>query len=236
MLEIMNRADRLLTLMHHIRVLPAPVTAGQLAEVLEVSPRTVYRDIDTLRASGALIDGSAGFGYTLAEDPLLPPLQFTEDEIEAFILGLSEVGERADHDLALAAQDARAKLIAALPERLRNRATYGVSKAVSLRTRPMPGVDPKILRHAAWNERVLKMKYIDGAEALTERVVWPLSISYLDDVDVLVAWCTLRKDHRVFRLDRILEVSETGISFRPRRASLYRDFLEKSEAEKKKRN
>jgi predicted DNA-binding transcriptional regulator YafY len=228
----MKRADRLFGLLQELRTRPAPITAAHLAEALEVSKRTIYRDIDSLKASGALIDGAAGFGYTLTEDPMLPPLKFTEEETEAIILGLSSVGEIADPALATAANEARAKIVAAMPDTMRARAQHAVSTAKNFRERPTPGVDPAGLRAAAWQERVLAISYVDAKGDLTEREVWPLSISYLDESDLLIAWCALRQDHRGFRLDRIVEARETGASFRPHRASKYREFLEKLRLER----
>ncbi len=223
----MKRTDRLFALLQEMRVRPAPITAERLAETLAVSVRTIYRDIETLKSSGALIDGAAGYGYTLTEDPMLPPLQFTEDETEAIVLGLASVGQIADPALVEAAAEARAKLVAAMPESMRGRAAHAVSTTQSFRQRPIPGVDPVFLRRAAWEERVLAIRYADVNGTVTKRDVWPLSIAYLDETDLLVAWCTLRTDHRVFRLDRIEDAAETGASFRPHRASKYREYLEK---------
>ena len=122
----MSRPDRLFRLLDVLRTLPQPVTAARLAAETEVSERTLYRDIDTLRAGGALIDGAAGFGYTLTEDPALPPQMFTRLELEALVLGLAEVRLAGDPALARAATAAQAKIIATLPERVQRQAIHTV--------------------------------------------------------------------------------------------------------------
>lgn len=113
----MARADRLMRLMDALRRLPAPVTAARLAGETGVSLRTLYRDIATLRAGGALIDGEAGYGYRLTEDPALPPQSFSWLEIEALSLAVSRLSETGDPDLTRAGDDALARIIATLPER-----------------------------------------------------------------------------------------------------------------------
>ena len=112
----MSRTDRLFRLMQALRNLPLPATAGALAQETGVSQRTIYRDIDSLRALGAVIDGEAGFGFTLIEDATLPPLGFVPEEIEALVVGLREVMEVGDPSLAEAAQSALSKLRARLPQ------------------------------------------------------------------------------------------------------------------------
>ena len=227
----MSRANRLIQLLHEIRLHPPPVTAGQLAGALEVSERTIYRDIDALRAAGARIDGEAGFGYTLTEDPSLPPQMFSHAEIEALVLGLREVREVADPPLAAAAQSALAKLRATLPDRLKSHLENSVLYAKRLRPRPDLIIDPAVIRKAAWTEMALDIRYEDVNEQITQRRVYPLSIVYFDHTLVLMAWCCLRQSDRVFRLDRILELTETDESFRPHRVSLLRDAMARLRSE-----
>ena len=120
----MARTDRLFRLIDALRRLPPPVTAAQLAAETEVSPRTLYRDIDTLRRGGALIDGAPGYGYTLTEDTALPPQTFTQEEIEALVLGLAEAQHRGDPALSAAADTALGKIIATLPDRMQRQAQH----------------------------------------------------------------------------------------------------------------
>lgn len=125
----MTRTERLFKLMQALRIVPAPATAQALADRLDVTARTIYRDIDALRGLGAVIDGAAGFGYRLIEDAALPPLNFDEDELEALVLGLREVGEVGDSTLADAAQSALAKLRARLPQTQAHRLDHAVLSA-----------------------------------------------------------------------------------------------------------
>ncbi|MDP1669065.1 helix-turn-helix transcriptional regulator [Phaeovulum sp.] len=221
----MPRADRLFRLLSALRSLPAPVTAALLAEETGVSPRTLYRDIASLRAGGALVDGAAGFGYRLTEDPALPPQSFTRLELEALVTGLGEVRQSGDAALAKAAQAAQAKIIATLPERLQRQALHAVTQVYRAQRRPPPPVDPDLLREAAWEERALDLSYADADGSITTRRIYPLSIVVLDRTEMLLAWCCLRQDFRTFLLERMRAVAATDESFRPRRVPLLRERL-----------
>lgn len=221
----MPRADRLFRLLQALRTLPAPVTATRLAAETGVSTRTLYRDIEALRAGGALIDGEAGFGYRLVEDPGLPPQMFDRLEIEAVLLGLAEVRAGGDPALAAAAQAAQAKLIATLPERLQRQAMHAVLMVYRYDPRPEAAVDPDLLRRASWEERALDIDYEDSAGVRTARRVLPLAIVFLERALVLLAWCCLREDFRKFRVDRIRAAALSEESFRPRRVPLLRDYI-----------
>ncbi|MDP3860087.1 MAG: WYL domain-containing protein [Phaeovulum sp.] len=221
----MPRADRLFRHLSALRSLPAPVTAALLAEETGVSPRTLYRDIASLRAGGALVDGAAGFGYRLTEDPALPPQSFTRLELEALVTGLGEVRQSGDAALAKAAQAAQAKIIATLPERLQRQALHAVTQVYRAQRRPPPPVDPDLLREAAWEERALDLSYADADGSITTRRIYPLSIVVLDRTEMLLAWCCLRQDFRAFLLERMRAVAASDESFRPRRVPLLRERL-----------
>ena len=221
----MSKATRLIQLLHELRMHTPPVTAQTLAEAMAVSDRTIYRDIDALRTAGAVIDGEAGFGYTLTEDPALPPQMFSHDEIEALVLGLREVREIADPALANAADSALAKLRATLPDRLKSRLEHAVLYAKRFHERPEITIDPAAIRKAAWEETALDIAYVDQHDKATKRRVYPLSIIYFDQTLVLLAWCCLRKADRIFRLDRIQSIALTDESFRPNRVPLLRDAI-----------
>ena len=221
----MSRSARLLRLLQHLRAGPAPVTAARLAERTGVSERAIYRDIAALRGSGALIDGQAGYGYTLAEDPTLPPQMLTRLEMEAVILGLSAVRAEGDAELAAAAGEALAKITASLPERARDHAHHAVLRAVRVDPKPPLAIDPAAVRRAMWEERALDIAYADGAGRATERRIWPLSLVFFERALIVLAHCRLRDDFRSFRLDRIDALAEADESFRPRRAALLRDCL-----------
>ena len=226
----MARADRLFRLLDALRRLPGPVTAARLAAETGVSPRTLYRDIAALRAGGALIDGAAGYGYTLTEDTALPPQTFTRTEIEALVLGLAELRFAGDRALAEAAASALAKITATLPERQQRQALHAVVQSYRFDSRPEPAVDMGVIREACWEERALDIIYTDAGGGQTARRVWPLSVVFLDRVQMLLAWCCLRRGFRRFRLDRIETVAVTAESFRPRRVALLRAFLDELRA------
>lgn len=221
----MSKSDRLFRLLHLLRTLPAPVTAARLAAEAGVSARTLYRDIDTLRAGGALIDGAPGFGYTLTEDPALPPQMFTRLEVEALVLGLAEVQQTGDGALAEAAEAALAKIVASLPERVQRQALHAVLQVYKWHRPPAPPPQIALIREACWEERALDITYEDAQGFRTDRRIWPLSLVYLDNSQMLLAWCCLRQDLRKFILQRIVEVRATDESFRPRRVPLLRDYL-----------
>ena len=221
----MSRTHRLFQLMQALRMAPPPATAADLAQSLGVSPRTVYRDIETLRSLGAVIDGESGFGYTLIEDAAMPPLSFDTDELEALVLGLREVGEVGDPALAKAAETALSKLRARLPEAQAHRLRHAVLTARRFSKMPEPGIDVTALRQATWEERRIRFDYSDAEDRQTTRSVDPLSIVYMQASHCLLAYCHLREDFRAFRLDRMRNLDLTDASFRPRRVPLLREYM-----------
>ena len=221
----MAKSDRLFRLLTALRMLPHPVTAARLAEEMGVSVRTLYRDIDSLRAGGALIDGAAGVGYTLTEDPALPPQMFTRLEVEALVLGLAEVRQMGDPAMAKAAEVAMAKIVATLPERVQRQAVHAVSRSIKFQTRTAPPAHVDLLREASWAEQEVSLTYLDVNGTQTERQIWPLSIVYFDQALMCLAWCCLRQDFRRFHLGRMQDVTLSGASFRPRRVPMLRDYI-----------
>lgn len=225
----MAKSDRLLQLMQCLRTFPPPVKAQALSDELGVSLRTIYRDIESLRRSGALIDGEAGYGYTLQEDPALPPMMFSRDEMEALVLGLREVVQVADPVLARAAENALSKLKASLPERMRAEFEHAVLYAKRFNARPKITIDIEALRHATRSEYVIDLNYRDVEDTPTQRSVQPLAIVFFERSLVVLAWCELRQDYRSFRIDRIEEMRVTERSFRPRRVAMLREYLDRLE-------
>ena len=211
--------------MQLLRLLSPPVQASQLADELNVSLRTIYRDIDALRASGAIIDGAAGYGYSLVEDTAMPPMLFNIDETEALVLGLREVIEVADPVLADAARNALAKLAASLPDRLSRQMQNSVLSAKRFHDRPKITIDVAALRKAARDEQAVHIHYADAKGAETSRTIWPLSLVFMDHTLMLLAKCQMRQGFRAFRADRITQLATTDQFFRPHRTSLLRDFL-----------
>jgi predicted DNA-binding transcriptional regulator YafY len=208
-----------------MRVLPSPITAARLAEETGVSLRSLYRDIDSLRAAGARIDGERGYGYRLIEDVALPPQTFDRTEIEALVLGLAEVRHMGDPALAQAAASALAKVAATLPDRAEQHLLHAVSQVRRSEARFSKIPDMETIRAGCWQEEALALRYSDKDGTITERQILPLSIVYLDSKMTLLAWCCLREAFRMFRLDRIEEVRMAGSSFRPRRVTLLRSYL-----------
>ncbi|KAB0683016.1 helix-turn-helix transcriptional regulator [Aureimonas leprariae] len=221
----MARADRLLRLIQAMRVLPPPLTAARLAEETGVSERSLYRDIDALRAAGARIEGERGYGYRLIEDRSLPPQTFSRIEIEALVLGLAEVRHMGDPALAEAAGAVLAKVAATLPEGDERHLLHAVSQVRRFEARFPPSLDMQAIRNGCWNETAVAIRYADKDGTSTERTIWPLSIVYLDEKMTVLAWCCLRRAFRMFRADRIGEALETEASFRPRRVPLLRAYL-----------
>jgi predicted DNA-binding transcriptional regulator YafY len=201
----MRRAERLFQIIQILRRSDRPVTAAALAEELEVSTRTVYRDVADLIGQRVPIEGEAGFGYLLAADYDMPPLMLTPEEIEAVMLGAQWVAGRSDKGLANAARDVMAKIGAVVPEHLRPlilEPSVGVRPAPM---EPMESIDPSSLRLAIRAGRKLRLRYRSEAGEETERTVWPVILGYAETTRMLVAWCELRQNFRHFRTDRIVE-------------------------------
>jgi predicted DNA-binding transcriptional regulator YafY len=222
----MPRSDRLLRLLQALRTLPAPVTAQRLSEETGVSVRSIYRDVESLRAAGAEIAGERGYGYCLVEDGTLAPQMFDRLEIEALVLGLAEVRHLGDPALARAAASVLAKVAATLPSARQQQLLHAVSQVHRFKDRYGPLPDMGRLREACWREEALTIGYTDQQGQATLRTIWPLAIAYLDQVLVVLAWCCLRQDFRKFIAGRIGAVEPAGSSFRPRRAQLLREYLE----------
>lgn len=223
----MARSDRLFRLLDALRRLPKPVTAARLAQETEVSERTLYRDIETLRSGGALIDGAAGYGYTLTEDPALPPQMFSQLEVEALVLGLAEVKQMGDPALAQAAEVALAKITATLPERVQRQAIHAAMQTYRSEKRPMAPANLAAIRQACWDEVALDVAYADKNGITTERRILPLSVVFMDRSLMLLAFCCLRQDFRWFHLQRISSAFLTTESFRPRRVPLLREIKQR---------
>ncbi|UYY57234.1 helix-turn-helix transcriptional regulator [Sphingomonas sp. S2-65] len=221
----MSRSSRLLRLLHAMRTLAGPITAARLAEETGVSPRSVYRDIDALRAAGAQIEGERGYGYRLLEDPALPPQMLDEDEIEVLALGLAEVRAWGDPALAQAADSVLAKIAATLPDDRERQLLHAIAQVFRPEPRYILDFDLAPLRAACWREQAIDICYVDGDGARSQRTILPLSLFYTEECVTVLSWCCLREDFRMFRTDRIAEVRPNGASFRPRRVPLLRDYL-----------
>ncbi len=205
----MSRSARLLNLLQALRGRRLPVTAAQLAGELEVSERTVYRDVATLMAQGAPIQGEAGVGYMLRPGLFLPPLMLSEDETEAVLLGLRYVDQRGDDVLRKASSSALAKIGSVLSPQ---------AEATLIAPLSIPGPTPQVFpdnavpisqfRAAIRAQRRLDISYQDGDGHRSQRVIWPVQLGFMDRARVVAGWCELRQDFRMFRTDRILAAAE----------------------------
>lgn len=170
-----------------MRVLPTPLTAARLAEETGVSLRSLYRDIDSLRAAGARIEGERGYGYRLTEDFALPPQTFDRIEIEALVLGLNEVRHMGDPALAEAAGSVLAKVSATLPDEREQQMFHAVSQVYRPDARYSASVDMGLLRETCWAEAVVAIRYRDEHGAETERTIYPLALAYSEHVLAVLA-------------------------------------------------
>ncbi len=216
-----TRATRLLRMLDELRQRRGPVRGAQLAARLGVSLRTVYRDIDALRAQGAEIDGDAGVGYRMRPGFVMPPMMFPDEELEALVLGARWVASHADPELAAAANRALDRITGVLPERLRLQVETSGLFAPHWRPRePEPWLPA--LRQAIRDGHAVRMRYRDAEGRDSERVVWPFAMAFLDDMRLLAAWCETRADFRHFRADRVLQLENTGRPYPEQRHQLLR--------------
>ncbi|QJU59323.1 YafY family transcriptional regulator [Sphingomonas sp. AP4-R1] len=216
----MPKTNRLFELIAILRARRRPVTALDLAGELGVSQRSIYRDIETLRGVGAAIEGEAGIGYCLRPGFFLPELAFSVDEMDALILGLGWVQQRADPALAQSSESALAKVLSA---RSNSIATGDDTPALAAAASASERVDPPqgaMLRDAIRRQRKVEIHYEDAQGVPSDRTVWPIVIVYFDDVRVLAAWCEQRSAFRHFRVDRLQVRSVSEQRYPGRRRSI----------------
>ena len=218
-----RRADRLLALLELLRGRPVS-TAADLAVTLEVSIRTVYRDIDALVATGVPVRGEAGVGYTLEAGYHLPPLNLTAEEAEALARGARVLATWSDGAVAGQAAAALAKIRAVLPASGQAGVDQNIFWAPQWVERHAPKVDLLELKRAAQHRRVLVIEYEALNGARTTRTVRPLSVNFFGPVWLLAAWCELASDFRCFRLDRVASAAPTGATFRDEDGKRLADF------------
>lgn len=221
----MARSQRLLELIQVLRRHHHPVTGQALADELGISLRTIYRDVQTLIGQGAPIDGEAGLGFILRPGFVLPPLMFSDEELEALVLGLRWVAQRTDASFEHAAMNALAKIAAVLPDDLRNNV-----EGIGLIPFPSRDADAKLdlapIRAAIRSEQMVVLDYADVKGQHTRRTIWPIALAFFERSRVLAAWCELRQDFRHFRIDRIIALNETGRRYPQRRRALMKQWRE----------
>ncbi|WP_299352463.1 YafY family protein [uncultured Shimia sp.] len=222
----MRRTERLFQIIQILRSTRSPITGRELADELEISLSTLYRDMAELHAQRIPITGEAGVGYVLDDGYDMPPLMLTADELEAAALGAAWVASEADPSLARAARDLVSKLSTAIPKDLRPVVLDGSSKPIQTRSPVSERVDSALLRHAIRVRYRLQLLYKDRDGHATDRIIWPLFIAFLDRTRYLVGWCETKDDYRHFKTERIEDLRVLGEKYPGRRAALLKGWDE----------
>jgi predicted DNA-binding transcriptional regulator YafY len=222
----MRRTERLFQIIQILRANRSPVTGRSLADELEISLRTLYRDMAELTAQRVPVTGEAGTGYVLDDGYDMPPLMLTADELEAAALGAAWVASQADPSLTRAARDLVSKLSDAIPQELRPIVLDASSRPITTRPKFKERFDGYVLRQAIRERSRLQLSYQDQNEGITDRVVWPILIAYLDTNRYIVAWCEMRQDYRHFRTDRVQKLKVLEGKYPARRAILIKGWDE----------
>ncbi len=226
----MRKTERLFRIIERLRGHQKAVTAKTLASELEVTTRTIYRDIKALQEQAIPVEGEAGVGYMLGAGFDLPPLAFDNDELDALIIGLRLVGREGDIALKGAALSALEKIRHASGKNCDNNDAALFAPDFSQYDHlPMMGV----MRLAIRNAIIVDIEYEALSGELTSRRVKPLALAFFTNAHLLGAWCELRKDFRNFRLDRIIKATETEISFIKEKSKLLRQYQAQVQCEDK---
>jgi predicted DNA-binding transcriptional regulator YafY len=223
----MSRSERLLTLLQVLRRHRRPVSGHALAAETGVSIRTLYRDIASLQAQGAAIEGEPGVGYVMKPGFMLPPLMFGSEELDALVLGMRMVADCGDRPLAQGALSTLAKIAAVLPPELRRELEESALLVGAGRKTAAHAIVPDLLRAAIRAEQKLRISYRDPSGAVSQRVVWPFALVYFDQTRVLMSWCELRDGFRNFRSDRIIEAELLASRYPRRKQALLREWRRK---------
>lgn len=209
----MRRTDRLFEIIQLLRSTSRPLTARRIAEDLETSSRTIYRDIAALQSMRVPIEGEAGVGYVMRSGFDLPPLMFSAEETEAIMVGLALLKRTGDVGLRRSALSVGRKIAQVLPSERVPAFANDALKVSPWGAIPPVAIDLRRIREAMRNEEKLQITYCDLEDKRTDRKVWPLAIIYYIEVIILAAWCELREDFRHFRADRITACSLAGDGF-----------------------
>jgi len=228
----MRRADRLFEIIQILRRVRRPVSAQAIADELEVSKRSIYRDIATLTARHVPIRGEAGVGYVLEGGFDMPPLMLTADEIDAAVLGALWVSTRAEPELARAAENLIAKIEAITPEPLRRHIGATAMSVRPVTPAAADQVDAAVLRQAILDGRKITLGYRDKDGRTSERTVWPVLLGYRDEGRILAAWCELRQGFRYFRTDRMIQARALDVRYPENPTVLKRRWQDAMEAER----
>ena len=221
------RILRLFAILDQLRVRKHPISANYLAEELNVSLRTIYRDMKTLQNMGAPVRGEGGVGYQIEKGYFLPPLHFSHDELDAIVIGMGLVAARSDAPLAKAAQRATAKINAILSDDYQG---FFFNSSLLVHAKKEKSCEKSVdflspLRHAIRKRQMLKISYRDLKEHDTNRIIRPLGLTVFDQVWLLTAWCEKRGNFRNFRVDRIISLENTNKTFPRQRGCELKDYL-----------
>jgi predicted DNA-binding transcriptional regulator YafY len=232
----MSRTERLFDLIQILRNHRFPVTGAHLAKELGISLRTLYRDIATLQGQGANIEGEPGLGYVLRPGFMLPPLMFSEEEIEALVLGSRWVSAQTDLQLSRAAKGALSKIASVLPQDLRNSLDTNSLMVAKGDQKDIGAIDLSEIRKAIRLEHKVLIEYLDLKENISERIIWPISLGYFDHTRMVAGWCELRKEFRHFRTDRITVLTIKPERYPRRRQILLKEWREVDIVQNKNRH
>ncbi|MFC5759328.1 helix-turn-helix transcriptional regulator [Rhizobium sp. GCM10022189] len=210
----MRKASRLFEIIQILRLAKKPMTAAVMAERLEVTVRSIYRDIAALQAMRVPIEGGRGIGYIMRPGFDLPPLMFSIEETEAIVLSLALLERTGDEELKLAARRVNQKLAGAVPLPLRQAMENKALYAWGTVARAPTGLDLAIVRRAIRDERKLDLRYRDEMGRASERTIRPIALIYYSQTANIVAWCELRQAIRNFRSDRVEACTEADAFFR----------------------
>ena len=222
----MRRADRLFRIVEYLKARRQIVTGLSLAEELEVSVRTIYRDIADLVASGVPVIGEAGVGYMLDKDYVVCPLMFDVEELDALMLGAQMVHSWGDKELARAANQAIDKITAVLPETLKKEISETFLFSMASKTEVKIHIDFAGLRRAIRGKNIAEFSYTREDGEVSNRRVRPLCLAFFSPVWLLSGWCEMRNDFRNFRLDRIQNMKITEECFCDEKGKRLYDYMQ----------
>ncbi|GLQ91281.1 helix-turn-helix transcriptional regulator [Dyella acidisoli] len=228
----MSRSHRLFDLMQVLRRHRGTVSGEVLARESGVSLRTIRRDIATLQAMGADIDGAPGVGYILRPGFLLPPLSFTEEELQALVAGAQWVSRQTDDALALAAHNVLGKISGVLPPEMR-RALDDNALYVGRKKEDTSGLDLARVRQAMREQRKMRIVYKDQKGAVSERTIWPIMLGFVESRRFIAGWCESSSDFRLFRADRIIKVEFLNDRYLRNRRQLVKEWRTQEELRRK---
>ncbi len=227
----MRRSDRLFQIIQVLRrAARNPITAQQLANELEISVRTVYRDIADLMAQRVPIRGETGMGYVLESGYDMPPLMLTSEEVEAALLGAQWVANQGDSDLSIAARDLISKIGSVLPEEMQTIVMEPITMTPKMTDIKPDGIDMSALRTSIRNRYKVKINYTNLKQISSSRIIWPIAIAYFETIRLIVAWCEERNGFGHFRTDQITDCQLLDQKFHGPIAKLRKEWWEQEKS------